>query len=161
MKNKKCHKHLNVMNIKKHQHIKKKDTHVGLNLTSNSLKWGHPFLFYFLYFLFQPHFILSGLNYYVLAFKLIIWYSALIVYIHVFTLYLYLKIPACNYICNYFCNYIYNYTHPLHLNPPLNLPTPPNLSLTLPVSHINNSKSVLQYSMNTISTLYLFFDVST
>ncbi len=52
-------------------------------------------------------------------------------------------------------------THPLHLNPPVNLPIPPNLSLTLPVSHLNSSKSVLQYNMNTISTLYLFFDVST
>ncbi len=39
------------------------------------------------------HFILSGLNYYV--FKLIIWYNALIVYIHVFTLYLYFKKNTC------------------------------------------------------------------
>ncbi len=59
-----------------------------------------------------------------------------------------------------FCNYIILalLTHPLHLNPPLNLPIPPNLSLTLPVSLLNSSKSVLQYSMNTISAMY-FFDV--
>ncbi len=37
----------------------------------------------------RSHFILCGLNYYVLTFKLIIWYNALIVYIHVFILYLY------------------------------------------------------------------------
>ncbi len=67
-----------------------------------------------------------------------------------------LKIPACNYICNEFCSYIYNYTvdHHLHLNPLLNLPIPPNLSLTLPVSHLDSSK------IWTRSTLYLFFDVS-
>ncbi len=52
-------------------------------------------------------------------------------------------------------------THRLHLNAPLNLPIPPNLSLTLPEAHLNSNNSVLQYSMNTISTLYLFFDVST
>ncbi len=55
-----------------------------------------------------------------------------------------------------FCNYIYNYTD----DPSI----PPNLSLTLPVSHLNSSKSVLQYNMITISTLYLlylFFDAST
>ncbi len=62
-----------------------------------------------------------------------------------------------------FCNYIYNTltTHYLHFNPPLNLPIPLNLSLTLPVSHLNSSKSVLQYNMNTLSKLYLFFDVIT
>ncbi len=37
----------------------------------------------------------------------------------------------------------------LHLNPPLNLPIPPNLSLTLPVSHLNSSRS----------KLYLCFEV--
>ncbi len=37
----------------------------------------------------RSHFILCGLNYYVLTFKLIIFYNALIVYIHVFILYLY------------------------------------------------------------------------
>ncbi len=42
-------------------------------------------------------------------------------------------------------------THPLHLNPPLNLAIPPNLSLTLFVSHLNNSKSVL----NKIWTQYV------
>ncbi len=31
----------------------------------------------------------------------------------------------------------------------------------LPVSHLNCSKSVLQYNINTISTLYSFYDVST
>ncbi len=64
------------------------------------------------------------------------------------------KIP----ICGYFCNYMYNYTvdPSLNLNPPLNLPIPPNLSLTLPISHLNSSKSVMQYSMNTINTLYLY-----
>ncbi len=36
-------------------------------------------------------FILGGLNYYVLTFKLIFCYNALIVYIYVFTLYFYLK----------------------------------------------------------------------
>ncbi len=46
--------------------------------------------------------------------------------------------------------------HRLHFNPPLNLPILPNLSLTLPVCHLNSSKSVLQYNMNTIRTLYLF-----
>ncbi len=41
------------------------------------------------------HFVLDGLNYYVIRLKLIIWYNALIVYIHVLTLYLYLKkMPA-------------------------------------------------------------------
>ncbi len=39
----------------------------------------------------QKIFILGGLNYYVLAFKLLIWYNALIVCIHAFTLHLYLK----------------------------------------------------------------------
>ncbi len=66
--------------------------------------------------------------------------------------YLYLVTSVIN-----FCNYIYNYTvaHPLHL------PTPPNLFPTLTVSHLNSSKNVLQYNMTTISTFYLFFDVST
>ncbi len=72
-------------------------------------------------------------------------YLQFLKYLHVIT-----------YVIN-FCNYIYNDT----ADPPLNLPTiPPNLSLTLSVSYINSSKSVLQYSMNTISTLYLFFYVS-
>ncbi len=68
----------------------------------------------------------------------------------------------------YFLKYLYvivsvitPLTHPLPLNPPLNLPIPPNLSLTLAISHFNSSKCVLQYNMNTISSLYLFFDVST
>ncbi len=43
-------------------------------------------------------------------------------------------------------------THPL----PLNLPIPPNLSQTLPVSHLSSSKRVLQYNMNT-TTLYIVF----
>ncbi len=66
--------------------------------------------------------------------------------------YLYLFTSVIN-----FCNYIYNYTvaYPLHL------PTPPNLFPTLTVSHLNSSKNVLQYNMTTISTFYLFFDVST
>ncbi len=80
------------------------------------------------------HFVLDGLNYYVIRLKLIIWYNALIVYIHVLTLYLYFKKNAC-----------------------INLNIPPNLPLTLPESHINSSKSVFQYNMNTISTLYFFF----
>jgi len=42
-------------------------------------------------------------------------------------------------------------THPLHLNLPLNLPT--HLSQTLPISHLNSTKSDLQYNMSTISTL--------
>ncbi len=51
-------------------------------------------------YMFGSHFILGGLNYYVLAFKLIIWYNPLIVYM--FTLNLYLKkIPASNYSCNW------------------------------------------------------------
>jgi len=37
------------------------------------------------------HFILGSLNYYVPTFKWIIWYNVLIVYKHVFTLYLYFK----------------------------------------------------------------------
>lgn len=36
-------------------------------------------------------FILGGLNYYVLTLKLMVWYNALILYIHVLTLHLYLK----------------------------------------------------------------------
>jgi len=57
------------------------------------------------------------------------------------------------YTFNYICNYIYSYivTHLLHLNPPLNLPIPPNLSLTLPVSHLNSSKSVLQYNIDLLN----------
>ncbi len=35
-------------------------------------------------------FILGGLNYCVLTFKLIIWHNSLIVYMYVFTLYLYI-----------------------------------------------------------------------
>ncbi len=66
-----------------------------------------------------PHFILGGLNYYVLTFKLIIRYNALIVYIHV------LHFTCLHVITSViqFCNYIYNYTltHPLHLNPLLNI----------------------------------------
>uniref|UniRef100_A0A672LFS7 Reverse transcriptase/retrotransposon-derived protein RNase H-like domain-containing protein n=1 Tax=Sinocyclocheilus grahami TaxID=75366 RepID=A0A672LFS7_SINGR len=46
------------------------------------------------------HFILSGFNF-VLTFKLIIWYNALIVYMFLHCTYI-LKIPACNYICNSF-----------------------------------------------------------
>ncbi len=73
------------------------------------------------------HFILGGLNYYVLTFKLIIWYNTLIVYIHVLTLYLYFNkhLYVVTSEIN-FCNYIYNYT----VDPPLHLSTPPNMSLT-------------------------------
>ncbi len=40
-------------------------------------------------------------------------------------------------------------THLLYLNPPLNQPTPPNLSLTSPVSHLNSSKCLaIQYEHN-------------
>jgi len=46
-------------------------------------------------------------------------------------------------------------TLPLHLNPPLYLPIPPHLSLSLPVSHLNNSKSVLQYNIHTMCAIYL------
>ncbi len=77
-------------------------------------------------------------------------------YIHVFTLYLYKKyLHVITSVIN-FCNYIYNYTvdPSLHSNSPLNLPIP-NLSLTLPVSNLNNSRSDLQYNMNTISTYFL------
>ncbi len=49
-------------------------------------------------------------------------------------------------------------THPLHLNPPLNLP---NLSLTPDPYPSSIAASLYQYNMNTISTLYLYFDVST
>ncbi len=81
-----------------------------------------------------------------------------LVYIHVFTLHLYCQkyLHVVISVIN-FCNYIYNYT----VDPSLNLPIPPNLSLNLPVSHINSSKGVLQYNMTTISTLYLFYDAST
>ncbi len=105
--------------------------------------------------------ILSVFNYYELAFKLIIWYNVLVVFAHVFTMYLYLKkyLHVITSVITFII--ITLLTHPLHLNPPLNLPIPPNLSLTLPVSHLNRSKSVLQYDMNTISTLHIFFDVST
>ncbi len=51
-------------------------------------------------------------------------------------------------------------THPLHLNPTLNLPIPPNLSLILTVSLLNSSKSILQYNMKTIGTLYFFFYIT-
>ncbi len=58
----------------------------------------------------------------------------------------YTKIPACTYICNY----IYNYT----VDSPLNLPIPPNLSLTLPVSHLNSSKCfAIQYEHNKYNAL--------
>ncbi len=64
------------------------------------------------------HFILGGRNYYVLTFKLIIWYNALIVYIHVFTLYLYvLKYLYVITSVIHFCNYIYNYTVDPSLTP--------------------------------------------
>ncbi len=51
-------------------------------------------------------FILGGLNYYVLMFKLIFCYNALIVYIYVFALYFYLKkylyvITSVIHFCNY------------------------------------------------------------
>ncbi len=64
------------------------------------------------------HFILGGLNYYVLTFKLIIWYNALIMYIHAFTLYLYFKkyLYVITSVIN-FCNYIYNYTVDPSLTP--------------------------------------------
>ncbi len=65
----------------------------------------------------------------------------------------------CSYICNLFI--ITPLIYPLHLNPPLNQPTPSNLSLIFPISHLNNSRSVLQYTKNTISTLHLFFNVTT
>ncbi len=41
-------------------------------------------------------------------------------------------------------------THPLHLNPPLNLPMLPNLSLTLPVPHLNSRKKcfAIQFDHN-------------
>ncbi len=52
--------------------------------------------------------------------------------------------------CINFCSYIY---------------LPPNLSLTLTVLHINSSKSVLQFNMNTLRTsyhfIYLLFEIST
>ncbi len=79
---------------------------------------------------------------------------------HVFTLYLYFfKYLLVNTTVTNFCNYIYNYTvaHPLHLNPALNLPIPQNLSLNLPRSHLNTSKSVLQYNMNTNKYIVLIF----
>ncbi len=38
-------------------------------------------------YMFGSHFILGGLNYYVLAFKLIIWYNPLIVYMFTLNLY--------------------------------------------------------------------------
>ncbi len=59
-----------------------------------------------------------GLNYYVLTFTLIIWYNALIVYVHVFTLYLYIfkNLYVVISVMN-FCNYIYNYTVDSSLTP--------------------------------------------
>ncbi len=111
---------------------------------------------------FWSHFILGGLNYYnVRTLKLIFDAVHLLctyMFVLIFKKYLHVITSVIN-----FCKYIYIITlltHPLHLNPPLNLPIPPNLSLTLTVSHLNNSKSVLQYNKNTISTLYLCFDVS-
>ncbi len=38
---------------------------------------------------FRSHFILGGLNYYVLTFKLIIWYNALIVYMFLHCIYIF------------------------------------------------------------------------
>ncbi len=61
------------------------------------------------------HFILGDLNYYALTFKWIIWYNALIVYIHVFTLYL-KCLYAVTSVIN-LCNYIYNYTVGPYLTP--------------------------------------------
>jgi len=89
-------------------------------------EWFSPGVFLFLFFIYTKgivpskikigsHFILSGFKYYVLTLTLIIWYNGLIVYIHVFTLYLHFK------------------------------------NVTLPVSHLNSSKSVLQYNRNTIT----------
>ncbi len=54
------------------------------------------------------HFKWSGLNYFVLTFKLIFIYNARIVYIHVFTLY-----QKSMHVITFviiFCNYTYNYT---------------------------------------------------
>ncbi len=53
------------------------------------------------------HFILGGLKYYVTTFKFIIWYNALIVYIHVFTLYFFEYLHVITSVIN-LCNYIYN-----------------------------------------------------
>ncbi len=74
------------------------------------------------------HFILGGLNYYVLTFKLIIWYNAFIVYIHVFTLCFYLKkyLYVVTSVIN-FCNYIYNYTVDQYLTPTHTTKPVPNL----------------------------------
>ncbi len=44
-------------------------------------------------------------------------------------------------------------THSIHLKPTHTTKPVPNL----PVSRLNTSQSVLQYNMNTISPLYLFF----
>ncbi len=44
--------------------------------------------------IFPAQFILNGLNYYVLAFKLIIWYKA-IIYMHVFILNLFIFLNTC------------------------------------------------------------------
>ncbi len=100
----------------------------------------------------RSHFILGGHDYCVLTFKLIIWCNALIVYIHVF----YIVLIFENTCMQYICNYIYKYT----VDPPLNLPIPPNMSLTLPVSHFNSSKKcfAIQYEHN--KYIVLIFDVS-
>ncbi len=56
------------------------------------------------------HFIVGVFNYYLLIFKLIIWHNTRIVYVHVFTLYLYLKkhLHVILHVTSkmIFCNYI-------------------------------------------------------
>ncbi len=61
---------------------------------------------------------LSLLNYNVLAFKLIIWYNAFNVYIHVFTLYLNIKkyLHVITSVSNFSITLL---THPIHINSPL------------------------------------------
>ncbi len=121
----------------------------GLKITNPSIRYqvSHPWLS----FRTLIRGVICVFNYSVLTFKLIILNSVLTVYIHVFTLSLHKKIPACTSVIN-MCNYIYNYnvTLPITNHKPNHTW---HLSLTLTVFHLNSSKSVLQYNMNTINTL--------
>ncbi len=51
-------------------------------------------------------------------------------------------------------DYIYNYTVDQSLKP---THTTKNVPILIPVSQLNSSRTVLQYNMNTLSTLYIFF----
>ncbi len=69
----------------------------------------------------------------------------------------YIKKNTCTLLISVITFIITVLTHPLQLKP-THTTKPIHI---LPKSHLNSSKSVLQIYMNTISTLYFFYDVST